>query len=630
VGGRKIKKKPVLILILLFAMICINIFCTSAVSAATIKINSSSDYKTTNNSLNEQIQSIINSAKSGDTLEFLGKSYGNLSLIINKSLNIISLVKTVISGNSSNNSIFLVTGSGSRWTNITGFNLQTQNGKGIIVQNTSNIKISKDNVSSTNGTGIIIAGSNGVNIENSSVSKSQTGISVTNSKNINITNNSIQNNKGDGIGVGNSQNLNVSKNSVSSNGNYGTSIEKSQNISMQNNSIENNGNNGVSMKDTNKIHINGNNINGNQGDGIYFDENVNNTQIASNNINYNVGTGIELDKSGINTLIVNNVITGDLIGVDINDQTDNLIIRSNIITDSIDNGDDTSGVGINIGSNYVNSPTFNVYDNYVVGNQRREVIVGDPTKTVKFGANWYGFNNGGNICPYLRTGFLNFQLSVSNFGITGTFTESSGSVATGLPTINVNLKLNGNFLSANVINGIANAKFPASDYKLHNNVVTAQAPFPPAVIMDISDNIVKSILANITSSIVTNCSNTTVPKNANKGGSHKGGTGKKGSDGGSDTGSGSSTGASGQVGVSSSTTPSKGTSSVSRESASLSNTAEDSSTIGSDNTNNPTAQDVSLEQVENPNILSIISLVLIMFMILIGYYRNDIMKMYKN
>ena len=52
-------------------MICINISFTGTVSAATIKINTSSDYNTTNNSLNEQIQSIINSAKSGDTLEFL-------------------------------------------------------------------------------------------------------------------------------------------------------------------------------------------------------------------------------------------------------------------------------------------------------------------------------------------------------------------------------------------------------------------------------------------------------------------------------------------------------------------------------------------------------------------------------
>lgn len=613
-------------------MICINISFTGTVSAATIKINSSSDYNTTNNSLNEQIQSIINSAKNGDTLEFLGKSYGNLSLVINKSLNIISFANTLISGNSTNNSVFLVTGSGSRWTNITGFNLQSSHGNGIVVQNTSNIKISKNNVSSTNGTGIRITGSNEVNVENNIVSKSQTGISVTNSKNINITNNSAKNNNGDGVSIGNSQNLNVSKNSVSSNGNNGISVDKSQDISMQNNSIENNGNNGVKLEDTNKIHINDSNIISNHGHGIYFDENVNDTQITSNNINYNVGTGIELDKSGINTLIDKNVITGDLIGIDINDQTDNLIIRSNIITDSVENGDDTSGVGINIGPNYVNSPTFNAYDNYIVGNQRREVVVGDPTKIVIFGANWYGSNDGGNICPYLLTKYLHFQLSVSALGVAATFTDPTGSVATGLPTFNVNFKLNGNFLSASVINGIATPEFPSSDYQSHNNVVTAQAPYPPTDILSIPDNIVQSILATIAaSSTVTQNNGSTVTKGGGtKGGSVKGGTGNNGSDGTNDSGSGSSNGVSGQVGVTTSTASSKGTTTVSRESATSSSSAGYSSSTGSVNTNNPTAQDVSLEQIVNPNILSIISLVVIMVMILLVYYRDDIKKMYKN
>ena len=389
-------------------MICINISYTGEVSAATIKINSSSDYNTTNSSVNEQIQSEINSAKSGDTVEFLGKFYGNSSLVISKSLNIISLVHTVISSNSINSPVFLITGCGSRWTNITGFNIESSNGNGIVVQDTTNIIISKNNIISGNGTGIVVTGSNGVNIENNTISNSQTGLSVTNSKNINVTNNSIKNSYNDGIDVDNSQNLDINKNSAYSNGNYGIYTDNSQNLSMQNNSIENNENNGVNLEDTNEILINNNNINANQGNGIYFDKNVNDTQITSNNINSNDGTGIELDKSGADTLIDSNIINNDLIGIDIDSSSDNLIIKNNTITGSIYNGGEDSGVGINIGIDYTYSKTLDVTDNNLVDNQQKEVILDDPTQTVKFGANWYGSNYrwGCNICPFLQTELL--------------------------------------------------------------------------------------------------------------------------------------------------------------------------------------------------------------------------------
>ena len=47
-----------------------------------------------------EIQKIIDNANSGDTLIFAGSSYDNVAIDVNKSLNIISIVKSVFNGNS--------------------------------------------------------------------------------------------------------------------------------------------------------------------------------------------------------------------------------------------------------------------------------------------------------------------------------------------------------------------------------------------------------------------------------------------------------------------------------------------------------------------------------------------------
>ena len=156
--------------------------------------------------------------------------------------------------------------------------------------------------------------------------------------------------------------------------------------------------------------------------------------------------------------------------------------------------------------------------------KKEEVVVGDITKIVVFGDNWYGSNNGGNVCPFLTTGYLHFELSTSNLGVVASFYNQENVIATGLPSFNVLLKLNGNSMYANVNKGTATAQFPSSDYKAHNNVVTAQAPFPPTYIMNLPDDIVKSILAAIASSSTQN-NGSDVKKGGTKGGSDGGSKG---------------------------------------------------------------------------------------------------------
>ena len=68
---------------LLVSLIVISILGSgiSSASAATVDVNAGLD--------NSQIQALIDSANSGDTIQFLGSEYDNIALVINKTLNLV-------------------------------------------------------------------------------------------------------------------------------------------------------------------------------------------------------------------------------------------------------------------------------------------------------------------------------------------------------------------------------------------------------------------------------------------------------------------------------------------------------------------------------------------------------------
>jgi len=602
-------------MIFIFGVICLSMIFSGPVSAATIYINDSSSYDTSMVSLNEQIQDIIDASSAGDTIEFIGNYYENLSLVVNHSLNIISQVKTMISGSS--NPIFLINSSGSFGTNITGFNLEMKNGDSIIINNTSNILISSNNISAVNGTGINITGCSGANIKNNKINNSKTGISIDDSRNIMVTGNSIKNNVNNGVNVKKTQNSVINKNQISSNGNNGVSITDSKNITIEDNSIDKNGNNGVTLKNSNKTSINGNNINENQGSGIYFDGNVKDTQIKRNNINYNKYSGIALAKSGANTNINGNNITGNVIGININCSSDNLVITQNMITNSIKQVDDdsgTSGVGINFGSNYGSSSTFKVNYNAIYGNQRREVEIRDTSDTVIFGANWYGHSllSGCNFCPKLQTRLITVKLIQSKSGVYRAVFYDGDTVASLLPSFDVTFKLNnGNLQIATVINGIATSTFSKSLYASGGNVVSVRTTYQTQS-LNLSEDDLKRIL------------------NSDGSSSGSGGDGAgSGTGSGSGQGSGSGTGGTSASGsFQGSGSLSLGTTDLSGDHGGSPGSSTDSGGSSGDEEKQKSAQEVFLDETtKNPQIKSIIGLIVIVVIILIAYYRKDLIKL---
>jgi len=108
---------------------------------------------------NNEIQSTINNADSGSTITFLGANYNNISIKIDKTLNIVSNVRTTLhsSSNNSKNSISTVFyfKEGSFGSNISGLNIIADK-NGIVVNNSNSIKIYNNHITSAYDSAIII------------------------------------------------------------------------------------------------------------------------------------------------------------------------------------------------------------------------------------------------------------------------------------------------------------------------------------------------------------------------------------------------------------------------------------------------------------------------------------------
>lgn len=593
-----------LAIFLFLSLILLNMGIETA-SATKIQINDSSTFDTSTMSLNDQIQNILNNAGKGDTLEFLGNYYANISLVINKPINIISHAQTMINGSlkpsTVNNSIFLINGSTSSGTNITGFNLHSMNSDGIVLQNASKVTISQNSLNTVNGTGIKITESSNINIKNNSLNGSKTGIFIKDSKNLAITSNVIKNSSNNGIDIQNSQNITINKNKILSNGYDGISLLNTKNTSIEENNMEKNVNNGLTLENSSKNSIKKNNINKNQDHGVYFGKNVNDTKIISNNINENLKYGIYLAKSGAYTTINCNNITGNAIGINVNDSSDNLVISQNLITGSFINEDDHSGVGINFGANYWYSSTFKVDYNAIYGSQRRDVEIHDTEEPVRFGANWYGYSslNGCNFCPKLQTRLITVRLIKSDKGTYQAVFYDGDTIASLLPSFPVYFKQdNGKFQMVYVINGVATFKAISTSSKIS---IYLKATFEN-ILNDFEDD-------------------SSHPSNDGNGENNGPGDDGTGSGGGND-GDGSGSGSQGSI------TSSMGTTAAT---ASAANSDSSSSTGDSGaEINSKTVQEIFLNEAsKNPQIYSIIGIVLLIVLVLIVYYRKDLMNMMK-
>ena len=213
------------------------------------------------------IQKIIDDANSGDTLIFAGSTYNNVAINVEKSLNIISIVKSVFNGNSKSP---------------------------VISVKSDDVKIS-NLVISWGSDGIAIENSNNVEVSFNDIVNNYNGIYLKNSNNANISANNLLSNY-NGIYLDeNVLDTQIISNYISKSENDAISFAKSGSHSnVLGNTLERNENGiFIDMAGDDDLNIEYNTIQRNNGNGIYFGENYRKSydsgvlNIGNNSIVYN-------------------------------------------------------------------------------------------------------------------------------------------------------------------------------------------------------------------------------------------------------------------------------------------------------------------------------------------------------
>ena len=603
-------KNKVIVLSLLFIGISIHATFVEPVSAASTNINSTMT--------NSEIQTVLDHATSGDTINFLGTLYTNIQLTINKTLNIVTHVGTVLSGSSSSGSaVFLINGSKASGTQISGFNIKGSS-SGILVNNTSNVNISNCNISAAGGSAVTINKSSGTIIKKSNIANSITGVNISNSKNTKITGSTVKNSKKDGIDVENSASTTINNTQITGNAERGVKIHNSNSTVVNGSTLRHNGDNNkagvssdkgaVSVKDSNGVKIIYNTINDNsQGVTVIDSSHV---AITNNTVNNNYGEGILLNGTLLENVLINgNDIEKNGNGIVFNyKKGNNIHFSGNIVTlsqfNSLPDGED-SGIGIRFGSGYASNSKTEViehnaiFDNKVMDMRGRDAQVNGITPNV--GSNWYGYSP--LLCgcvKYAKAMYLK-GIQIGTTYVVGFYDGDTDQVATDFPSLLVKLTGNGISLFAMSQNG-------RIIFLLDPNLGSGRL-------------ILTTTRVNVDGNWLyynPQPSNGTDPNDEpGKGSGDDPGTGNGGTNGGN--GHDSSSGTSG-------TSASVGQASTSAAAGNAGNSGQS----GSNSKKSKTAHELFIENtVKNPTVWSIIGIIVLLVLIFGVYYRNELMNMIK-
>gem|GEM_PF-2845302 len=270
-----------------------------------------------NNASFNSIQSAIDAAKPGDTIEVSGGTY----------LENVYIYKTIRIQGVSNDSSMPIIDAGDKGSAITlaadGIHLE-----GLMMTN------------SMNGSGIEIASSNNTLIGNKAINN-KFGIYVYNSRNNTIANNELMHNHYAGIELDDSDHNLISNNNVS-NSSYVTSENSKEigsgivfynasNNELRNNTLENNTLDGISIYESKGNIIRNNSLSRNI-DGIYV-LNSNETQIDGNHIFKNRKTGMFIESSNNCNISKNTIQNHAITGFNMW-KCQNNILRDNLISEN--------------------------------------------------------------------------------------------------------------------------------------------------------------------------------------------------------------------------------------------------------------------------------------------------------
>jgi len=593
------------------------------------KTLSSNITNVTSEMTNDQIQSILDNATPGSTIEFLGTDYQNLHLTVNKQLSIISNVGTKIT-TSNAFTVFLINGTQAAGTTISGFTIiNTGTGSGILINSTNNVTISNDLISSTGGTAVLINRSSNTIIRSSTIHDSVTGISVSGSTGIQLNRNNINNNK-DGLNIENSENTSASKNQITGNTNNGISVKNSNKTTISGNTIKKNGNtanngSGIYLENSTNITISTNQINENFY-GITVN-NITNATISNNTFLNNARDGILLITGVKNVTISSNTLQNNDNGINVNCASEHLTIRSNLITSNtrkVNTQRPYHGNGVLLGANYVHSSTFLIEHNILRSNANLDFQSCGAAGIYISGSNWMGsyckkvFYDPQMIMTIVRTGDNEFSVLFHD--------GNTGEIVTDFPSFAVTFRNGPYSVTIMTINGVATAVLK----NLANGDVVGTAY---GVTVFTAYNSVITQLSQSDSDNPGSGGNDN-PNSGGNSGNNGNGSGNTGD--GPGSGSGNNQGATSNSGTSGSSS-SNGASSGSSASVGLATAAADAGSSGNSGQagsngqqsgQSKTTQELFVDNTtKNTEFWGILGVIVLIVLIFGGYYRKDLMSM---
>lgn len=402
------------VIILLF--ICLTgLLLVMGVNASDINNNNLSSqgnsYKISNNLSSDDIQLLFDNANDDDTFEFTSKEYENISLVVDKKLNIVSNVKSIvhvsdkISSKAQDLAIdktfgfyFTANSGGSRLSGIT--IISDLNDYGVIADSSDNTIIKNNVVTGGKKAGILIKDSDYVDVSFNSISKSA----------------------GDGL----------------------------------------------QLKDVGFSSIKNNTISYNKRSGIET-SNINNNSIFYNDIHHNVLNGITLQNRSFGNLIKYNNAYENLNGILINSTSSYDIINANSFTSNRKNPSitETGGVyetgnGLLFGSGFKTAKEkspgrLEVKYNVLAHNEMYQAKNNPDLPVFKLGDNWFDSTDDSNtfVCPMLLAGIMKMgTISVKN-GIGLQMYDNNGQAVKEFGTFDTKVNVDGNQYTAKFVNGKA-------------------------------------------------------------------------------------------------------------------------------------------------------------------------------
>lgn len=400
-------------MLLFICLICLLL--VSAVNATDINNNNltsqCNSYQITDELSNDDIQVLFDNANDGDTVEFTSKEYSDISLVVDKKLNIVSNTKTKIYVSDSISSKAQDLGIDKTF----GFYFTSNSGGSIL----SGITIITD----SNDYGVIVDSSDNTTINNNVITGgNRAGILVKNSDYVDISFNSVSKSKGDGIQI---KDVGFS--------------------TIKNNTISNNGRSGIETS------------------------NINNNSIVYNEIHHNVLNGITLQNRSYGNIIKHNTAYENLNGIFINSTSSYDIINANSFTSNRRNPSikETGGVyetgnGLLFGSGFKtlkeNTPgRLEVKYNVLAHNEMYQAKNNPDLPVFKLGDNWFDSTDDANtfVCPMLLAGIMKMgTISVKN-GIGLQMYDTEGEAVKEFGTFDTKVNVNGNQYTAKFVNGKA-------------------------------------------------------------------------------------------------------------------------------------------------------------------------------